>query len=105
MLGQIGSNKSRTKRVTFNSNALYQEYSDETDSILETLELGEGNEDGSLDISLNRVQNEVAAIEAEIQGLRSNSVILSSFNDNSTILNDLENVTNENVKKRSTGKG
>ncbi len=77
LLGQIGTNKKTTNRVTFNSNVLYQEYSEESDEIIETLSLCETNDDGNLDITINRIQNEISHIEVEIKDFNSNSAKLS----------------------------
>ena len=48
----------------------------------------ETNDDGNLDISVNRIQNEIRHIEVAIKDLNSNSAKLSSAHDNSTIVND-----------------
>ena len=68
LLGQLEVTNSPVKRVTFKSNVTFQEYTEDSDQILETLETGELDESqNGVDFDLSNVQSQMLDMEDEIR--------------------------------------
>ena len=68
LLGQLEVTNSPVKRVTFKSNVTFQEYTEDSDQILETLETGELDESqNGVDFDLSNFQSQILDMEDEIR--------------------------------------
>ncbi len=87
-MGQLDVKENTVKRVTFKSIATIQEYTEESDQILETLETGEIDESqNGVDFDLANVQSQILEMEGEIGAFTFTNKIEFSKSNSYTNLN------------------
>ena len=81
LLGEVGSKKTKPKRVTFSTHI---DDGENTDEILEVLETGDKQVQNKVDFDLNDVESQVKNMEAEMNSLEYRySIKISSSKSNS----------------------
>jgi hypothetical protein len=87
-LGQLDVKENTVKRVTFKSIVTIQEYTEDSDQILETLETGEIDESqNGVDFDLSNVQSQILEMEGEIGAFTFTNKIEFSKSNSYTNLN------------------